>query len=76
MNYPNLKAGIAGVSLASVLHQLLPIVELSLVTQQMQVGHAEFAVVELVFPAEMFVQLLEGLERDAGENRRLVAQQL
>ena len=76
MNSPHLKAGIAGVSLTPVLHQLLPIVELSLVTEQMQVGHAELAVVELVFPAEMFVQLLEGLERDLGADGRLMAQQL
>ena len=74
MKSPHLEAGIAGVSLPSVLDQLLPIVELSLVTEQVKVGHAELAVVELVFPPEMFVQLLEGLERDARADRRLMAQ--
>ena len=59
-----------------MLHQLLPIVELPLVTEQVKVGYAEVAVVELVFPAEMFVQLLEGLERDLGADGRLMAQQL
>ena len=73
---PHLKAGITRVSPPPVLHQLLPIVELPLVTEQVKVGYAEVAVVELVFPAEMFVQLLEGLERDAGAKGRLVAQQL
>ena len=76
MKCPHLKAGIPGVSLAPVLHQLLPTVELSLVTEQVEVGHTEVAVVELVFPAEMFVQLGKRLERDARADGRLVAQQL
>ena len=72
---PHLNAGVTRVSPPPVLPQLLPTVELPFVTEQVNVGHADVAVEELD-AREMIVQLLEGLERDAGENRRLVAQQL
>ena len=58
-----LEAGVVRVSVSPVLHEVLPVVELPLVGEHLQVGDAEVTEVHLMLPAEMLVQLPECLER-------------
>ena len=50
-----LHGGVVRVPLPSVLHQLLPSVELPLVAVQTEVGHTQLTVVELVISPHVFV---------------------
>ena len=58
-----LEAGVVRVSVPPVFHEVLPVVELPLVGEHLQIGDAQVTEVHLMLPAEMLVQLPECFER-------------